>query len=152
MRTDKFTAALRAKYRTPADALRALGIDENILDDNNRSDNMARSTSRDQAMTVDDLVEAIESLPEEERLELKYRLNGEGAGEDTLRGGGRARRRARDAEWNTEGRPKVGPTEEVRGLERDREDAQDRRRRVGMDSAAVASFAKRFPNAARIKI
>jgi hypothetical protein len=149
---NKFEAALRAKFKTPQDALRCLGLDESLLNGENndkRSKSMARRIARDQeSMTVDDLVTAIEALSEEERLELMNLL--QGSGEDA-RGGGRDRRRARDAEWNMEGRPKVGPNEEQGGLERDR-DAQDRRRRVGMDSAQVADFARRFPDAARIKI
>jgi hypothetical protein len=108
MKLTPFEAAMRAKFKTPQDALRCLGIDENILNPDSRSDKMKRARDQE-ASTVDEILDMIDRLSEEQRLELMNSLNGT-SGEDR-RGGGRDRRRARDAEWNTEGRPKVGPTE-----------------------------------------
>jgi hypothetical protein len=126
MNEKKLLAALRAKFRSPSDMMRTLGLDVSLLDSENKT------------MTIEEILEAISGLGEEDRLELMARLNGssEAGGMDE------------PEPFATGGRPRPGGSMDP--LERQ---AADRRRRAyahDTSAAATADFAKRYPDAAKI--
>ncbi len=141
-------SALRRRYGTPANAMRALGLDEALIRDLTQEKN-AMNDEPDAEVCLRAVKAMLARLPPGEAARLLEGLADLSPPDDPEMGGTEDRRRERRA---ADARRRLGRDEtlaEAAARER-REGAEDRRRFAADSAPARTSFNERFPTAARI--